>query len=147
MSGGLNIIVRLLHVASAQHQLAKDAVDKLRVAKDKLCLVPQNFYEFRSVVTRPISVNGLGFTAARAQKEVTGLKGAFDLLQETPAFFPEWERLVGLHAIIGKNAHDSRLVAAMMVHGITHLLTFNQQDFQRFTNITVLTPADVMAMP
>jgi predicted nucleic acid-binding protein len=36
-----------------------------------------------------------------------------------------------------------RLVAAMVVHGITQLLTFNKQDFQRFTNITV----EVVAMP
>ncbi len=49
------------------------------------------------------------------------------------------------HAIVGKNAHDTHLVAAMVVHGITHLLTFNKQDFQRFTNITVLSPADVVA--
>jgi hypothetical protein len=34
-----------------------------------------------------------------------------------------------------------------MVHGITHLLTFNKQDFQRFTSMTALTPAEVMAMP
>jgi hypothetical protein len=71
----------------------------------------------------------------------------FGWLDETPAVFIEWEKLVSLHAIVGKNAHDTRLVAAMTVHGITHLLTFNKQDFQRFTNITVMTPAEVMAMP
>ena len=49
--------------------------------------------------------------------------------------------------VIGKNAHDARLVAAMRVHGVTHLLTFNDQDFARYTGITVLTPAAVFAPP
>lgn len=51
------------------------------------------------------------------------------------------------HAVSGKNAHDARLVAAMLAHGLTHLLTFNDADFQRFTGITTVTPAAVLAMP
>jgi hypothetical protein len=47
-------------------------------------------------------------------------------------------------AVVGKNGHDARLVAAMMVHGLTHLLTFNVQDFRRYPGITAVTPADVL---
>jgi hypothetical protein len=32
----------------------------------------------------------------------------------------------------------------MMVHGITQLLTFNADDFKRFSDIVVLTPAGVL---
>ena len=142
-----SILVRQFHPASAQYQLAIDATAKLRIEKAQLCIVPQCIYEFWTVTTRPISVNRLGFSFAKVQQEVEGLKKVFGWLDETPAVFIEWEKLVSLHAIVGKNAHDTRLVAAMTVHGITHLLTFNKQDFQRFTNITVMTPADVMAMP
>jgi predicted nucleic acid-binding protein len=142
-----NILIRLFQQASSQHQIALDATEKLRLAKNRLCLVPQNIYEIWSVGTRPANLNGLGLSFSQIQTEVVNLKGFYDLLDETPAIFSEWEKLVSLHAIIGKNAHDTRLVAAMVVHGITHLLTFNKQDFQRFANIIVLTPADVMAMP
>jgi predicted nucleic acid-binding protein len=45
--------------------------------------------------------------------------------------------------VLGKNAHDTRLVAAMLVHGVTHLLTFNVTDFSRFPGLTVLDPATV----
>jgi hypothetical protein len=31
----------------------------------------------------------------------------------------------------------------MIVHGLTHMLTFNVADFQRFTGITVVHPQDV----
>ena len=39
--------------------------------------------------------------------------------------------------------HDARLVAAMIVHGIPNLLTFNLPDFKRFTEITVISPEEV----
>ncbi len=31
------------------------------------------------------------------------------------------------------NVHDARLTAAMLVHGLTHILTFNISDFARYT--------------
>lgn len=51
------------------------------------------------------------------------------------------------HAVGGKNAHDARLVAAMLAHGLTHLLTFNAADFRRFTAVTVADPSGVLATP
>lgn len=142
-----NILVRIANAADPQSQLASDAVAKLLQRKDQVCVVPQNIYEFWVVATRPVAVNGLGFTLAKAQTELAKLKGTYFFLDEMPTIFAEWETLAVGQGIIGKSAHDARLVAAMIVHGITDLLTFNKQDFQRFTNITVLTPADVMAMP
>ena len=47
--------------------------------------------------------------------------------------------------MIGKNAHDARFVAAMSVHGLSHLLTFNSQDFRQYPAITAVAPADVLA--
>jgi predicted nucleic acid-binding protein len=44
------------------------------------------------------------------------------------------------HEASGKASHDARLVAAMKVHGITHVLTFNVDDFKRY-EISVLHPA------
>jgi predicted nucleic acid-binding protein len=142
-----NIVIRLLHHASPQHQTALDASEKLRLARHDLCLAPQNIYEIWSVATRPTNVNGLGLSFAQIRAEVANLKAYHQLLAETPTMFAEWEKLVNRHGIVGKNVHDAHLVAAMVVHGITHLLTFNKQDFQRFTNITVLSPADVIANP
>ena len=55
-----------------------------------------------------------------------------------------WERLVISTPVVGKNGHDARLVAAMTVHRLTHLLTFNAQDFRQYPAITAVTPADVL---
>ena len=39
----------------------------------------------------------------------------------------------------GTNAYDARLAAAMLTHGVTHLLTFNAKDFRRL-GIEVIEP-------
>ena len=51
--------------------------------------------------------------------------------------------LVVNHQVVGKQAHDTRLVAAMLAHGLTDLLTFDVRDFKRFTEITVVNPQDI----
>jgi hypothetical protein len=90
-------------------------------------------------------VNGLGKTPAEAATELAGLKSNFALISDTSAIYQEWETLVAAFSVNGKNTHDARLVAAMLVHGITHLLTFNTGDFTRCTGVTVLDPATIPA--
>lgn len=51
-----------------------------------------------------------------------------------------WERLVRDYRISGKNAHDARLVAAMIAHRIGLLLTFNVQDFRCYRDIRIIDP-------
>jgi predicted nucleic acid-binding protein len=128
-------------------QPAVDAVAALRLQGEELCVVPQNLYEFWAVCTRPAAQNGLGLAVAAARGEMTRLMGLFVLREDTPAIFREWERLVVAHQVSGKNAHDARLVAAMAVHGISRLLTFNAGDFQRYPGIVVVTPQQVLAPP
>ncbi|MBW4439856.1 MAG: hypothetical protein KME10_01205 [Plectolyngbya sp. WJT66-NPBG17] len=52
-------------------------------------------------------------------------------------------RLVTKYQVRGKQAHDTRLVAAMIVHQIAHLLTFNTADFKRFSEIRAIDPREV----
>jgi predicted nucleic acid-binding protein len=142
-----NILARMAQPGHPQHRAASDAVDALVLRGDDPCMVPQVLYEFWVVATRPAAVNGLGLGVAQAAAEVTRLKALFPLLAETPAFYPGWERLVTTHNVAGKNAHDARLVAAMAVHGLTYLLTFNTGDFARYPGITALDPVAVAAPP
>jgi hypothetical protein len=139
-----NILTRCAQPAHPMCQPAVDALTLLRGQGDELCLVPQNFYEFWVVATRPVAVNGLGMLPAQAEAELQRLKNLFTVLDETAAVFARWEQLVVQHQVLGKNAHDMRLVAAMLVHGVGRLLTFNTADFQRCHGITVVSPQDVL---
>jgi hypothetical protein len=68
------------------------------------------------------------------------MKYFFAILPDTAEVLPEWERLVIQHQVSGKKAHDARLVAAMNVHGVSHIPTFNVADFSRYSGLTVIEP-------
>ncbi len=85
----------------------------------------------------------LGLTIDEAARETKKLKKLFKQRADAPAIFAEWERLVIKHRVVGKPTHDARLVAAMVVHNLMHILTFNTDDFKRFSGITAVNPADV----
>jgi predicted nucleic acid-binding protein len=140
-----NILTRSAEPADKDHQTAVDAVALLRTQGHELCLVPQNFYEFWVVSTRPIAQNGRGKTPDEVIAEYIFLKSHFAVLQDSPAVFAEWEKLVATYKVVGKPAHDARLVAAMLAHGATHLLTFNGGDFSRYAGITPMSPVTVVS--
>ena len=140
-----NILLRSADPAHAMSQAATDAVDKLRQRGDQPCLVPQNLIEFRAVATRPASVNGLGMSQTQANDEIARLQSLYPVFPDIPAIFPEWERLVNAYTSEGKQNHDARIVAAMVVHGIGAILTFNKADFVRYSEITAFTPQEVLA--
>ncbi len=65
------------------------------------------------------------------------------LVPETPEIFPAWRKLVLDHEVSGIRVHDARIVAAMSVHGVNKLLSFDLDDFKRYTIIAVVHPAEV----
>ena len=59
--------------------------------------------------------------------------------------YGEWERLVTTYEVKGSKVHDTRLVAFMMVHQISHILTFNVKNFRRFSaEVTAVRPQQIM---
>jgi len=110
----------------------------------ELCIVPQSLYEMWVVLTRPASDNGIGMQPTEVKAEMDRTRRFFRFLDDNSKIFPIWETLVTQYAIKGKPAHDARLVAAMVCHGIEQLLTFNRTDFTRFTQITILEPEKVI---
>src|SRR5262249_2820791 len=100
--------------------------------------------EFWSGCTRPVERNGLGMTAAQAELELARLEALYIVLPDTPAIYQEWQHLVVSLAITGVNVHDARLVAAMRVHGLIDLLTFDRDHVNRYPGITVVDPFAVV---
>lgn len=140
-----NVLLRRAQIASSQHQNAVDSVQELVAADVELCLLPQVIYEYWVAATRPIAMNGLGMTIQIVEQAVEELLRDFVLLKDERGIFDRWHSLVIAHSVLGKPAHDARLVAAMQRHGVTNVLTFNQPDFIRFTSIEVFTPAEILA--
>lgn len=138
-----NLLVYASNPTAPFHEITVAAISKLLGRGESLYIFPQNLVEFWVASTRPISANGLGLSIAQAEVELIKIKGSFELLTERAAIYAEWEKLVVKHHVLGKNVHDARIVAQMVVHGIDNILTFNTKDFKRFTNITALDPSGV----
>jgi|HubBroStandDraft_6_1064221.scaffolds.fasta_scaffold472118_2 predicted nucleic acid-binding protein len=140
-----NTLLRGLDRNHPNCRLVRRAIVALRRQGALLSVAPQNLIEFWAVATRPVDVNGLGMSPAWAAAQLRNIKHFFNLLPDAPETFQEWERLVIQHQVVGKKTHDARLVAAMNVHGISHILTFNGADFSRYATITVIEPHGVVA--
>ncbi|MCI0391820.1 MAG: PIN domain-containing protein [Acidobacteria bacterium] len=140
-----NIFLRLAEPKHPMHAETKGAINSLVAKGDNVGVVPQNVIEFWNVATRPADKNGLGYTIQQTQAEIERIEAFFQLILDTPAIYAEWKRLAIVHAVEGKQVHDTRIVAAMNVHGITNLLTYNKKDFGRFADIVVVSPSEVMS--
>ena len=145
--GDTNLLLRSAEQGHPRQETAREALAELRARGETVHLVPQNLMEFWAVATRPIERNGLGLTAVDAEAELARLEGFFPVLPDTPAIYPEWRRLVTTYGITGLRVHDTRLVAAMVAHGLTHILTFNIDDFRRYAEIAVVAPDEIIQHP
>lgn len=135
-----NVLLRLVQDSHPMHDVAAASIRKLLADDQELFITPQNLIEFWAVATRPANYNGLGLTIDEAVRELLQLKSIFTLRPDTATIFAEWENLVKLHRVSGRQAHDARIVAAMLDHGIRNLLTFNANDFKRYNEISIQAP-------
>jgi predicted nucleic acid-binding protein len=138
-----NVLLRAVHKTAVQHPLALDALSSLAARGESLCLTAQILVEFWAVATRPVEANGFGWEPKLAEAEIQRLLNEFSLLDETPVIFAHWLHLVTTLNVLGKKVHDARLIAVMQAHGVTHLLTFNREDFVRYAGITLVHPGEV----
>lgn len=68
------------------------------------------------------------------------LEARLRLLPDSLAVHQEWRQLLVTQNVSGVRVHDARLVAAMQVHGVKRILTFNEKDFARYLNIEAINP-------
>jgi predicted nucleic acid-binding protein len=139
-----NILLRAVQPEASPHRQAIEAVTALLEKSDNLFITAQNSIKFWAVTTRPVEVNGLGWSPTLAETEIQQLRDQFPMLDDRPEVFVNWLKLVRQYEIQGKQVHDTRLVAVMYTHSVDHLLTFNVDDFRRYPIITVVHPGEVV---
>jgi hypothetical protein len=72
--------------------------------------------------------------------QISQFLSRFIVLQENDQILENWLNLVNLYQVKGKRTHDIRLIAVMQSHNITHLLTFNPNDFICPTGFKIISP-------
>ena len=128
-----NVLLRFADRSHPLHPTIRGAVRLLRASGHRLHATPQNFVEFWNVATRPVERNGFGLAPARADRRLRLMERLFPLLPDSPAVYSAWRQLVVAFGVSGVQVHDARIVAAMSVHSVTHILTFNTRDFARYS--------------
>lgn len=139
-----NVLARMAQPAHPMHAAALAATERLALDGHRLCVAVQNLYELYVVATRPALQNGFGFTSEQALAELTRIENIFELIPESAAVYHVWRMLVQQSSVLGKTAHDARLVATMIADKIDGVLTFNASDFVRYKAISVLEPDQVV---
>jgi predicted nucleic acid-binding protein len=140
-----NILIRLFQSSNPSAPVAASAIHELRRHNFEVVMVPQNLYELWVVSTRPLGLNGFGMTASDASVLQDKCIQQFRLLRDERGIFDQWSQIVSTSSVVGKSAHDARLVAAMVKHSVLNVLTFNIQDFQRYSQIQSFAPSDIVA--
>jgi predicted nucleic acid-binding protein len=64
----------------------------------------------------------------------------YTILEDGPAIMEQLLQLMVSVSIGGKQVHDANLIATMLAHGVSRLLTFNEADFRRFSALVALEP-------
>ncbi len=140
-----NILLRGVDRTDPQYTLTLQAVSTLARAGSLLYFTLQGLTEFWSVCTRPATARGgLGLSVAETERRVRVIERLGLFLPDTLEVRTQWRRLVVAHQVQGVQVYDARLVAAMLAHNVTHLLTFNVADFRRYGEIIAAHPQDVL---
>lgn len=127
-----NIILRSKQEDSPHYKEITEKLVKLISSGEELVVCPQVIYEFYVVATRPANKNGLGLSPEIAIKEIENILETYSMPEENDQVFVNWQQLIYNYKVIGKNAHDTRIVAFMISCNIPKLYTINKKDFKRF---------------
>ena len=134
-----NILVRLFDVNSIHHSRVRSYLSELSLQNTRCAVNLQVVSEFWVVVTRPADLNGFGWTPADAATALNSLKSRYTVLPDSHDTADVWLQLVSNNNIRGKRAHDARIAAAVIAHGIDAIVTLNSGDFSGF-GVKIITP-------
>jgi predicted nucleic acid-binding protein len=135
-----NILLRWVKPDERDYPLVVAALDAILRDGGALCYTSQNVAEFWNACTRPLHQNGFGLSPQETDRRARAFENKLQLLPDSVAIHYEWRGLLVSHSVSGVQVHDARLVAAMRVHGIQRILTFNERDFARFADIQAVHP-------
>jgi len=141
-----NILLRWVQPSDPDYSVVASALEALAQQGAVLCYTSQNLAEFWNACTRPVDRNGYGPSPAETDRRAQAFESRLHLLPDSLSVHQEWRQLIVAHDVSGVRVHDARLVAAMRVHGVKRILTFNEKDFARYSDIEAIHPRSISAL-
>ena len=127
-----NVLVYANQQRSKHHAAALFLLDAAERDGAALWISRQVLREYLASVTRPQGSEP-ALPMALALERVRYFAARFEVAEDGPDTFRKLTELLAQAPTGGKQVHDANLVATMLAHGITRLLTFNAADLRRFS--------------
>jgi predicted nucleic acid-binding protein len=127
-----NVLLAATDVDRAEHRDAMRILDHWPRSGTALYVSGQVIREYLSVATRPMEANGIGLSAAVAVRNVRAFRERLTLVHDSGNVIDRLLSLLSDVDCAGKQIHDANVVATMLAHGITTVVTANLKDFVRF---------------
>ena len=140
------ILIRLIDKKDPQHLVVQTAFETIVSRADDLYITTQNIAELWNVATRPQANNGLSLPPTSiAQSYNEAIEPFCTVATEIETLPSVFRRLLLQYTVTGKQVHDARLVAMMLVWQVESLLTLNDRDFRRYEpeGIKIVTPTSL----
>ena len=138
-----NVLLRWVKPDHSDYPVIVSATDAILRHDGVLCYTSQNVGEFWNACTRPVDRNDYGLSPQDTDRRARFFEEKLRLLPDSLAVHDEWRKLLVIHSVSGVQVHDARLVAAMRIYGVKHILTFNARDFNRYSDVEAVHPRSV----
>jgi predicted nucleic acid-binding protein len=127
-----NILIYAKTALSPFHAAAVGKLHALATAGHPLWVSRQIFREYLAAMSRPGMLTApVAMPALLA--DIRSFEAQFLTAEDGPLVTTQLLALLGTIVCQGKQIHDANIVATMLVHGVTGVLTHNVADFSRFS--------------
>ena len=139
-----NVLVYARVAGAPVHQPARDAIQRLYDAGAEIWISRQVPREYLAVLTRPQ-------TFAKSQpievltEDVRLFERRFRVAKDGPEVMGQLLSLLQQIPVGGGQVHDANIIATMLAHDISRLLTHNVGDFARFARWITILPLETDA--
>ncbi|MEN6451191.1 MAG: type II toxin-antitoxin system VapC family toxin [Thermoguttaceae bacterium] len=134
-----NVFVFAANESSPWHAAALERLGQARSEGISLVVSPQILREFAAAASRPAPESSPP-PLEPILENVRRIRAACVLFDENATTVDRLIDLLRTVATHGKQVHDANIVATMLAHGCTTLLTHNVADFNRFRSLIQIIP-------
>jgi len=138
-----NILIHLTNTNSPDHRAAEFALKELEQVGTELLYTSQNIAEFWNVCTR-IGPGGIFLSIEETSRRLAMVEARFIFLPELPRAAEIFKDILRRYRVRGVQVHDARLASVMLASGVSEILTFDRDDFKRYTELTIIHPDDLL---
>lgn len=137
-----NVLIYAFTKDSEYYKSSRELLNKAQEGELSLCITPQVLAEFYAIATDPrrTSVPQEPHETANVIDQLLAMPGMV-LLSLPVDVVNRWTTLIRQHPVRGSDIFDVQLVATMLGNGVNQIYTYNRLDFEKFSEIEVLTPS------